>query len=73
MNEKKRKPLKSGSDVETTDRFQYAENVVSESLKPSSAAWFWYGSTTRLVRFFDIFGFRTLWVSLPVFIHFQAL
>ncbi|KAI0532999.1 hypothetical protein GGR58DRAFT_488365 [Xylaria digitata] len=42
-----------------TDRFEYAANVVAQSLKSSPAAWFWYGSSTRVIRFFDTFGWRT--------------
>lgn len=49
--------------VETTDRFEYAANVVAQSLKSSPAAWFWYGNATRIIRFFDTFAWRTFWVS----------
>ncbi|KAK7954810.1 hypothetical protein PG988_015504 [Apiospora saccharicola] len=45
----------------TTNRFQYAEKVANESLKPSPAAWFWYGKTTSIIRFFDTFAWRTFW------------
>ncbi|KAI1502624.1 NAD(P)-binding protein [Biscogniauxia marginata] len=45
----------------TTDRFEYAANVVSQSLKSSPPAWFWYGKTTAIVRFFDVFAPRTIW------------
>ncbi|KAK0622034.1 hypothetical protein B0T17DRAFT_655952 [Bombardia bombarda] len=43
----------------TTDRFDYAANVVNQSLKASPAAWFWYGSATSIIRFFDMFAPRT--------------
>ncbi|KAH7383956.1 hypothetical protein BKA66DRAFT_492120 [Pyrenochaeta sp. MPI-SDFR-AT-0127] len=46
-----------------TDRFDYAANVVAESLKSKPQAWFWYGSYTRLTWFYDIFGWRTVWDS----------
>ncbi|KAK8024079.1 hypothetical protein PG993_012145 [Apiospora rasikravindrae] len=46
---------------ETTNRFEYAANVAAESLKPSPAAWFWYGKTTSIIRFFDTFAWRTFW------------
>ncbi|CAG9949546.1 unnamed protein product [Clonostachys rosea f. rosea IK726] len=48
----------------TTDRFDYASRVVSQSLQSSPAAWFWYGKTTWLVRFLDAFFCRTIWDSL---------
>ncbi|CAG9953541.1 unnamed protein product [Clonostachys rosea f. rosea IK726] len=48
----------------TTDRFDYASRVVSQSLQSSPAAWFWYGKTTWLVRFLDAFFCRTIWVGL---------
>ncbi|KAI1198794.1 hypothetical protein F5X97DRAFT_333109 [Nemania serpens] len=44
---------------QTTDRFEYAARVVAHSLKPSPSAWFWYGKTTSVIRFFDTFGWRT--------------
>ncbi|KAF2685184.1 NAD(P)-binding protein [Lentithecium fluviatile CBS 122367] len=43
----------------TTDRFDYASNVVAQSLKSSPKAWFWYGSATTIIRFFDTFAWRT--------------
>ena len=46
---------------ETTPRSVYAKNVVSQCLRKRPVAWFWFGKTTTLVRFVDIFGFRTLW------------
>ncbi|RDA93282.1 hypothetical protein CP533_2049 [Ophiocordyceps camponoti-saundersi (nom. inval.)] len=46
---------------ETTDRFDYAANVVAQSLRPSPAAWFWYGKATSIIRFFDTFAWRTFW------------
>ncbi|RYP78221.1 hypothetical protein DL771_000698 [Monosporascus sp. 5C6A] len=46
---------------ETTDRFEYAANVVAQSLRSSPSAWFWYGSATSIIRFFDTFAWRTLW------------
>jgi 1-acylglycerone phosphate reductase len=51
-----------------TDRFQYATNVVAQSLKPRPSAWFWYGSFTGLTWFLDTFAWRTIWVflSLPL-------
>ncbi|KAI1426163.1 NAD(P)-binding protein [Xylaria sp. FL1777] len=47
-----------------TDRFEYASNVVRESLKTSPAAWFWYGSATRMIWFLDTFCWRTVWDSM---------
>ncbi|GAP88232.1 putative NAD -binding protein [Rosellinia necatrix] len=46
-----------------TDRFQYAANVVTQSLSPSPPAWYWYGSYTGWTRFYDTFGWRTIWDS----------
>ncbi|KAI1405138.1 hypothetical protein F4819DRAFT_482898 [Hypoxylon fuscum] len=46
---------------DSTDRFQYAAKVVAQSLKPIPPAWFWYGKTTGIVRFFETFGCRTIW------------
>ncbi|KAF2644244.1 NAD(P)-binding protein [Massarina eburnea CBS 473.64] len=43
----------------TTDRFDYASNVVAQSLRASPKAWFWYGSATTIIRFFDTFAWRT--------------
>ena len=54
---------------DTTPREIYASKVVPATLKPSPPAWYWVGATTGIVRFVDIFGFRTFWVSL--FIHFM--
>jgi len=45
----------------TTDRFLYAQNIVSQSLKLSSPAWFWYGNATLFVRILDAFAPRTIW------------
>ncbi|KAK5637403.1 hypothetical protein RRF57_013115 [Xylaria bambusicola] len=45
-----------------TSRFEYAANVVAQSLKSSPSAWFWYGSSTGIIRFFDTFGWRTFFV-----------
>lgn len=50
--------------LDTTDRFSYAANVVPQTLKLSPPACFWFGRTTCLVRFLDIFAWRTIWVSL---------
>ncbi|KAI8951137.1 hypothetical protein F4801DRAFT_545701 [Xylaria longipes] len=47
----------------TTDRFKYAAHVVAQSLASSPPAWYWYGSFTTLARFFDSFGWRTIWDS----------
>ncbi|KAH8159962.1 hypothetical protein CIB48_g8292 [Xylaria polymorpha] len=47
---------------DTTDRFQYARKVVPQSLKSSPPSWYWYGKTTGIVRFFDIFGPRIVWL-----------
>jgi len=47
-----------------TDRYKYAANVVAQSLKSSPPAWFWYGSFTRMIRFLDTFGWRTVWDSM---------
>ncbi|KAI0808630.1 hypothetical protein GGR55DRAFT_200445 [Xylaria sp. FL0064] len=44
-----------------TDRFEYAANVVAQSLKSSPSAWFWYGSSSGIIRFFDTFAPRTFW------------
>ncbi|RWA08743.1 hypothetical protein EKO27_g6375 [Xylaria grammica] len=41
----------------------YAEKVVSQSLKTSPPAWYWYGSFTGMARFLDTFGWRTVWVE----------
>ncbi|KAL7908212.1 NAD(P)-binding protein [Trichoderma velutinum] len=45
----------------TTSRFKYASNVVSQSLRPSPVAWFWTGSATGIIRFLDMFAWRTIW------------
>ncbi|KAL6821696.1 NAD(P)-binding protein [Trichoderma sp. SZMC 28015] len=45
----------------TTSRFDYASNVVSQSLRSSPVAWFWTGSATGIIRFFDMFAWRTIW------------
>ncbi|KAF4627995.1 hypothetical protein G7Y89_g10157 [Cudoniella acicularis] len=45
----------------TTDRFVYAQNVVSESLKSAPRAWFWYGSASLFVRLLDALAPRTIW------------
>ena len=45
-----------------TDRFKYAANVVSQTLKSNPPAWYWYGSFTGLTRFLDTFAWRTVWV-----------
>ncbi|KAI0430784.1 hypothetical protein F5Y09DRAFT_306868 [Xylaria sp. FL1042] len=44
-----------------TDRFEYAANVVAQSLKSSPSAWFWYGGSSGIIRFFDMFAPRTFW------------
>ncbi|KAH8585534.1 hypothetical protein B0O99DRAFT_646714 [Bisporella sp. PMI_857] len=46
-----------------TDRFKYAANVVATSLLSSPPPWFWYGSYTTSVRFWDTWGSRTAWDS----------
>ncbi|KAI1821189.1 hypothetical protein F4861DRAFT_520200 [Xylaria intraflava] len=46
---------------DTTDRFVYARKVVKQSLSRYPPAWFWCGKTTFVVRFLDIFGWRTTW------------
>ncbi|KAJ8130527.1 hypothetical protein O1611_g3103 [Lasiodiplodia mahajangana] len=46
---------------DTTDRFEYAKNVVAQSVRTSPPAWFWCGKGTALIRFLDTFGFRTIW------------
>lgn len=46
---------------ETTDRFEYAANVVGQSLKSTPSAWFWYGRATGIIRFFDTVAPRTFW------------
>ena len=45
-----------------TSRFEYASNVVSQSLKASPAPWFWTGSATGVIRFIDTFFPRTIFV-----------
>ncbi|KAM6480593.1 NAD(P)-binding protein [Trichoderma sp. SZMC 28011] len=45
----------------TTSRFEYASNVVSQSLRSSPAPWFWTGSATGIIRFLDMFAWRTIW------------
>ncbi|KAL9595236.1 MAG: hypothetical protein Q9219_006570 [cf. Caloplaca sp. 3 TL-2023] len=47
----------------TTHRDVYARRVVAQTLKSAPPAWFWVGDTTGIVRFMDVFGFRTVWVS----------
>ncbi|KAI0120149.1 NAD(P)-binding protein [Nemania sp. FL0031] len=44
-----------------TDRFEYAKNVVSQTLASSPPAWYWYGSFTTVTRFYDTFAWRTIW------------
>ncbi|KAL6882319.1 NAD(P)-binding protein [Trichoderma longibrachiatum] len=44
-----------------TSRFEYASNVVSQSLRSSPAPWFWTGSATGIIRFLDMFAWRTIW------------
>ena len=51
--------------LDTTPRAVYASYVVPETLKSRPPAWYWVGATTGIVRFMDIFGFRTVWVGLP--------
>ncbi|KAL8638434.1 MAG: hypothetical protein Q9228_004414 [Teloschistes exilis] len=46
---------------DTTHRDVYAHKVVSQSLKSAPPAWYWVGATTGIVRFMDVFGFRTVW------------
>lgn len=46
---------------------QYAAGVVKEILKPSPAAWFWFGASSGMIRFIDAFLPRTFWVRLPPF------
>ncbi|CAH0003350.1 unnamed protein product [Clonostachys byssicola] len=50
------------SNLETTDRFEYARAVVGESLKNSPTSWFWYGSWARFFRFLNAFFPRTIFV-----------
>ncbi|KAH8781185.1 hypothetical protein F5883DRAFT_168950 [Diaporthe sp. PMI_573] len=45
----------------TTDRFDYARNIVAQSLKPAPPAWFWYGKATLSVRILTTFAWRTIW------------
>lgn len=49
--------------AETTSRFVYASNVVAQSLKSSPVPWLWTGSATGIIRFLDMFAWRTIWVS----------
>jgi 1-acylglycerone phosphate reductase len=49
-----------------TDRFKYAKAVVTESLKSSPRAWFWFGDSTWLVWILDTFGWRTIWVRVYI-------
>lgn len=51
------------SHQDTTDRHIYAKKVVPQSLRAYPPAWYWVGSTSGIVWFMDIFGFRTAWVS----------
>ncbi|KAL9638322.1 MAG: hypothetical protein Q9164_001627 [Protoblastenia rupestris] len=55
--------------LDTTPRAVYASYVVPETLKSRPPAWYWVGATTGIVRFMDIFGFRTVWdyILWPVF------
>ncbi|KAI1400450.1 NAD(P)-binding protein [Hypoxylon fuscum] len=43
------------------DRFEYAQNIVSQSLRASPPIWFWYGPATRFIRLLDIFAPRRTW------------
>ncbi|KAF6225130.1 hypothetical protein HO133_010326 [Letharia lupina] len=54
---------------DTTPRAVYAGHVVPQTLKANPPAWYWVGATTGIVRFMDIFGFRTVWdyILWPVF------
>ncbi|EHK47041.1 hypothetical protein TRIATDRAFT_306768 [Trichoderma atroviride IMI 206040] len=45
----------------TTSRFVYASNVVSQSLRSSPVPWLWTGSATGIIRFLDMFAWRTIW------------
>ncbi|PTB37190.1 uncharacterized protein TrAFT101_010924 [Trichoderma asperellum] len=45
----------------TTSRFVYASNVVSQSLRSSPVPWLWTGSATAIIRFLDMFAWRTIW------------
>ncbi|KAG9231667.1 hypothetical protein BJ875DRAFT_468856 [Amylocarpus encephaloides] len=45
----------------TTDRSVYAQNVVSQSLKSSPTAWFWFGNATFITRLLDAIAPRTIW------------
>lgn len=56
---------KSQISAGATDRFDYAKNVVVQTLKSSQPAWFWYGSYSGMTRFFDTFLWRKVWVSIP--------
>ncbi|RYO96328.1 hypothetical protein DL764_007494 [Monosporascus ibericus] len=45
----------------TTDRFQYAKNVVYQSQRSSPPTWFWYGNTTWLdLLMWQVFDFGKL-------------
>ncbi|KAI1116261.1 NAD(P)-binding protein [Nemania sp. NC0429] len=46
---------------ETTDRFVYAEKVVSKSLQSSPPAWFWFGHASFLIRLIDALAPRNFW------------
>ncbi|KAK7745567.1 NADPH-dependent 1-acyl dihydroxyacetone phosphate reductase [Cytospora paraplurivora] len=50
--------------AQATDRFDYAANVVKTSLSSAPPAWFWYGSLSGVVHFWDTFGSRTAWVRI---------
>ncbi|KAI9789486.1 MAG: hypothetical protein M1816_006028 [Peltula sp. TS41687] len=54
---------------DTTHRDVYARGVVAQCLRSNPPAWYWIGKTTGIVRFMDIFGFRTVWdyILWPVF------
>ncbi|KAL6855657.1 NAD(P)-binding protein [Trichoderma novae-zelandiae] len=45
----------------TTSRFEYASNVVSQSLRSSPVPWLWTGSATGIIRILDMFAWRTIW------------
>ncbi|KAM0271643.1 hypothetical protein ACHAQH_009011 [Verticillium albo-atrum] len=49
------------SFADRTKPEQYARAVIDEALKRSPTAWFWYGSLSSTVRWFDMLLPRTIW------------
>ena len=49
---------------DTTTPEQYAAAVVGEVTRRNPRAWFWTGATTSIVRYGDMFLWRTYWDGL---------